>query len=188
MIITWIARLFAALNSNTKPRQISAAIAFAFLLSCFSYTSPGWFLPFNLLWISLFIITFFLKINQAIELMFLAIFKLITIFLEPLFSIIGEAILKTPFLYDNIFSSLYNVPFLFFTRFNHTVVMGGLIVGILLFAPMYLLSNLLVKLYREHLREKLANLRIVKALQKQPIFAKLSKTFRGAYNFYSSIR
>ena len=180
MVITWFARLIAALNTNTKPRQISGAIAFALLLALIP---KG-----NLLWIILFAITFFLKINQAIELMFLAIFSLFIWLLDPLLHVIGEAILKTPFLYDNIFTHLYNIPLLFFTKFNHTVVMGGLIVGILLFAPIYLLSNLLVKLYREKLREKIANIRFIKALQKQTLFAKLSKTFRGAYDYYSSIR
>ncbi len=179
MFITWIAKIVAALNSNTRPRQIAAAIALALLLALIPKA--------NLLWVTLFVITFFLKINQAIELVFLAIFDLIALFFDPLLHIVGYTILTLPLLRD-LFTALYNVPILYFFKFYNTVVMGGLLAGIVLFVPMYLLARRGVTIYRDKIREKIAHSRLVKTFLKNPLVVAIKNTFGKAYNFYANLR
>jgi uncharacterized protein (TIGR03546 family) len=186
MFITWIAKIVAALNSNTRPRQIAAAIALALLLALIPKTTPG-IPPVNLLWVSIFIFTFFIKINQAVELVFLAIFDLIALLLDPLLHLLGYTVLTLPALHD-FFTTLYNVPLLYFFKFYNTVVMGGLIAGIVLFVPMYLLARWGVNVYRDKIREKIAHSKLVKAFQKNPLVMAIKNTFGKAYNFYANLR
>ncbi len=68
-MIKGIARLIVALNANTRPGEIAAGAAFGLLLALV----PGG----NLLWSVLFILTFFLKINMAMELLLLGLLALI---------------------------------------------------------------------------------------------------------------
>ncbi len=179
MFITWIAKIVAALNSNTRPRQIAAAICFALLLALVPKA--------NLLWVILFVITFFLKINQAIELVFLAIFDLLALLADPLLHLIGFAVLTLPAL-QGLFTTMYNIPILYFFKFNNTVVMGGLLTGLVLFVPVYLLARKGINVYRDNIREKIANSKLVKGFLKHPLIAGIKNTFGKAYNFYSNLR
>lgn len=168
-----------AINSNTKPQQIALGIAFAFLLALI----PAG----NLLWISLFALTFFIKINLSVEFVFLALFKLLALFLNSILHGIGYFILTNRVL-EPLFIGLTEVPVLTFTRFNNTIVMGGFFVGALFFVPVYLLFKFLVIKYRSSLREKLANSKIIKGFIKLPVVNILKKLFSGVYGFYSKIQ
>jgi uncharacterized protein (TIGR03546 family) len=179
MIITWFAKVFVAINSNRKTSQIALAISFAFLLALIPKA--------NLFWISLFTLTFFLKINQAVEMVFLAVFSLLFGFLDTFLDRIGFAILTVPSLGD-FFTKLFNTPFFFLTKYYNSIVMGGLVVGLLMFIPIYFLARYLVDIYRDKVREKIANNRFVKAVSTQPIIVGIKNKFGAAVNFYENIR
>jgi uncharacterized membrane protein len=66
-----------------------------------------------------------------------------------------------------------NLPLLPLSRFNNTVVMGGLIAGIALWVPVFLLFRYLVNLYRSGLRDGIAGSRQVKALRRVPLVMKI---------------
>jgi len=167
MVIKWIVKILTVINANTRPAHVAGGIAFGLLLAL---VPAG-----NLLWIFLLTFTFFLKINTTMQMVFLALFKLIT----PLFTGISDAlgwwVLSLPAL-KPLFTWINNVPILPFTRFNNTLVAGGLLLGVLLWVPVFLFSILLLKLYRQHLREKVANTKLVKILAKTPFISKLLKT------------
>jgi uncharacterized protein (TIGR03546 family) len=179
MFFTWIAKLVAALNTNVRPRQIAAGISLGLMLALIPKA--------NLLWVILFIITFFLKINQAITFIFMAIFDLIALFLDPLLHLLGYFILTLPPLQE-FFTMLYNIPLLYLSKFNNTVVMGGLAAGIVLFVPAYILAKWGIKIYRDKLREKIAHSKLVKGFLQHPLVASIKNTFGKAYNFYSGIK
>ncbi len=186
LIVKWIAKVFVIVNSNTRPRQVGLGIAFAFLLGLIPFLLPA-APPINLLWIFIFLIAFFLKVNQAFQMVFLLIFKLLAPLLYPATAWIGAAILTAPSLHG-FFTTLNNIPVVPFTFYNSPLVMGGLAVGIVCFAPLILLATLLLKLYREKLREKIAHSRLVKGFQKIPLVNKLRGLFGGAISFYQNIR
>ncbi|MBN1524329.1 MAG: TIGR03546 family protein [Spirochaetales bacterium] len=186
MFIQWIAKIFVAFNSNTKPGQISLGVAFGLLLALIPTILPAT-PPVNLLWVLLLLITFFLKINQAIELTFLALFRIITPFTAPAVSALGEFILKQPALQD-FFTALYNLPGVSFSMFHHTRATGGLVIGIALFVPTVILFNFLVRLYRDKIREKIANSKIFKAFMKLPIIKQVGGALSKAVSFYQGIK
>ena len=54
-----------------------------------------------------------------------------------------------------LFASFYNTPFVGLTRFNNTMVMGGLAMGIISYVPMYALARAFVIWYRKKLQPKI---------------------------------
>jgi uncharacterized protein (TIGR03546 family) len=179
MIVAWIASLIGSLNANRKPFEVAGGMAFGLLLAM---------LPAgNLLWIALFILTLFLKINLAIMLLFLALFSLVIPLADPLFHRLGIAVLTHPGLYD-FFARLYNVALVPFTRFNDSVVMGSLISGVVLFVPALILFRALVIRYRTTWQPKLAENKVVKSIARIPIVSKLSSGIRHFTRVYGAVQ
>ena len=165
-MIGLIAKLIVALNSNSRPGEMASAIAFGFLLAL---------LPAgNLLWIVLFIIIFFLKINMGAFLLSLGLFRLITPLFDPWLDVLGGLILQASFLQGGL-TFLYNLPLVSYTAFNNTIVMGAFISGFILWFPLYLLFLALVKVYRKKLAPKIADSKLVKAFKKIPLLSKITK-------------
>jgi uncharacterized protein (TIGR03546 family) len=179
MIISWVAKIFVAINSNKKASQIALAISFAFILALVPKT--------NLFWVLLFVLTFFLKLNQAVEIVFIAVFSLLLGFLDKFLDRLGYAILTIPSL-GNFFTKLFNSPFFYLTKYYNSIVMGGLVVGLVMAFPIYFLSKYLVGIYRDRAREKVANNKFIQAVLKQPLLAGLRKGFGSAFDFYSNLR
>jgi len=165
MIVVWIAKLLAAFNANVRPSEVGASFALGFLMALI----PAG----NLLWFALFLLSFFLKINQAVFFVFLAIFKLIAGVFDPLLDSIGYAILSMESLRP-LFTSWLNTPIVPWTGFNNTLVSGGLLFGLLCFVPLTIGFSLLVKFWRTGLREKLVNWGPVKAFLQWPIVSTIS--------------
>ncbi|MBN2554049.1 MAG: TIGR03546 family protein [Spirochaetales bacterium] len=169
MFVKWIAALIVALNANNRAGEIAAGISFAFLLAL---VPAG-----NLMWPILFVVTMLLKINFAAELLFLALFKLIVPLADGLLHRLGLLVLSPPFL-SEVFTTGYNLPLLPLTRFNNTVVMGGLVAGLVLWVPVFLLFRRLVVVYRSSLRERIAGSRLARALGRVPLVAAIGGAVR----------
>ena len=87
-MIKSIARLVIALNANTRPVEIAAGAGFGLLLALV----PGG----NLLWIALFILTFFLKINMAMQFLVMGLARLVVPLADPALDRLGWAVLTAP--------------------------------------------------------------------------------------------
>ncbi len=166
-MIRLVARLIAVLHSNRRPVEIGAAVASALLLALM----PSG----NLLWIFLFLISFFIRLNLGMELLFLALFSLAVPAADRLLDGVGYWVLTRPGL-TPVFSALYAVPFLQFFRFNNSMVMGGFLIGLAAWIPVCLLAIRGVYIYRKHLHPRIVNSRIVKAIRSAPLI----KRFSGA--------
>lgn len=176
MFIKGIAKLFIAINANTKPGQISGGIACAFLLALVPSS--------HLLWYTIFLFLFFLKINLAVVFIFTGIFSLLTPLLDGPLNRVGLITGYLPGISD-FFGFLDNVPVLAFFGFDNSLVLGGLIVGIITLVPVYFLSNGLVSLYRKKVRDRFAKSRLIKRLLLIPIIGKLVDAIRTAYTLYA---
>jgi uncharacterized protein (TIGR03546 family) len=169
MFVKWIATLIVAVNANNRVGEIAAGVSCALLLALI----PSG----NLLWFALFFFTLLLKINLAGELLFLALFKLLAPLADGLLHRLGALVLTWPLL-ERGFTTAYNLPILPLSRFNNTVVMGGVVAGLLLWIPVFLLFRLLVILYRRSLRDKIAGSRLIKALGRVPLLATIANAVR----------
>lgn len=162
-MIGFFAKVFVALNSNSRPGELASGLAFGFFLALL----PGG----NLLWAVLFIVAFFIKHNTGAFLVSLALFRFVTPLFDPLLDRLGGTVLEFPAL-QSLFTRLYNLPLLPYTSFNNSLVMGGFLLGLILWVPLFFLFRLLVGIYRTRLAPKIAGSRLVRGLKAIPLVSK----------------
>ncbi|NLM01368.1 MAG: TIGR03546 family protein [Treponema sp.] len=164
-MLSFIIKLFKSLNNNSHPGEIAHAVSCALLLG---------FLPKNnLLWAIIFVFCSFLRINKAAYGIMIIFFSILTPLFDNFFDYFGYKILTFVPL-ENFFAKILDIPFVAFTNFNNSVVMGSLIFGIILYFPMYILTRLFINFWRKNIASKLLNLKFYKALLKLPIVQKIS--------------
>lgn len=165
-MINNIAKLIIAMNSNVKKSQIAAGIAWGLLLGLVPLG--------NFFWIVLFLVSFFFHIHHGLKLAFMFLFKLAAVICAPSIDMLGWEILHITAL-QPLFTSMYNMPFVPFTQFNNTLVAGGLVAGIVLWLPVFLLLLPFIGWYRNIVAPKIRNSKLAKAINKIPFVALLQK-------------
>ncbi len=175
MLLKWIFDLFKVLNSNKNEGEIAAGFSFGVMLALI----PGG----NLLWLFLFIIGFFTRLNLLTAFVTLGLGKLIAGFLDPFLDTVGFYILNIN-AFKSFFTWLYNLPVVPYTAFNNSIVMGGFAVSILLAFPLWFLFRKAVILYRAKVRDRIKNSRFGRAVMKLPVVGKLS----GLVRTYNTLR
>ena len=175
-MISFIAKLVVALNSNSRPGELASGISFGLLLALI----PSG----NLLWITIFILAFFIKHNIAAMLLSMGFFRIFISILDPFLDLIGAWILEISALH-NFFTALYNIPLISYSNFNNTVVMGGFVLGIVLWIPVFILFIIFIKIYRKKFAPKIANSKFVKFIKKIPLVSKISASI-GKLSFLAS--
>ena len=166
-----IAKLIVALNGNLSKKQIAAGFSWGLLLGLVPAGNP--------LWIVLFVISFLLRHHHASKVLVMAVIKLLTGVVAPLMDMAGWEVLHVEAL-QPVFTELYNMPFVPFTKFNNTLVAGGLASGIALWLPVFLLVFFLVPLYRNNIAPRIRNNRLVQQIKKAPLLSKLGKAIAAA--------
>ncbi|MDR0878164.1 MAG: TIGR03546 family protein [Treponema sp.] len=165
-MIKAIAKLIVALNGNVKKSQIAAGFAWGLLLALI----PAG----NAFWIVLLLVSFFFKHNHGSMLLGLAVLKLLLPLAASPIDTLGWEILHIDRL-QPLLTTMYNMPFVPFTKFNNTLVAGGLVSGIILWLPAFFLFKFLVSLYRNTLSPKIRNSKIIKKIAKFPFISAISK-------------
>jgi uncharacterized protein (TIGR03546 family) len=166
-----IAKLIVALNGNLKKSQIAAGFSWGVLL--------GLIPAGNVFWIFFFVISFFFKHHHASKVLMLAIIKLLINLINPALDSVGWAFLHIDSL-QPVLTTLYNMPFVPFTKFNNTLVAGGLVGGIALFIPVFFLIFFLIPLYRTKLVPKIQNARLITKFKKLPLISALGDAIASA--------
>ncbi len=136
-----IARFLRVLNSETEPGQISLALCFAMISGLTTLLSPH-----NLL---LLIPVLLLRVNLSAFILGLAVFSGIAYLIDPIFHHLGLALLTAGAL-EGLWTSLYNSTLWRIERFNNSIVMGSIFFSLVAFIPLYLIANLAIRRYREH--------------------------------------
>ena len=163
-MLSKIFKLFKALNANVNPGEIAHAFSCGLLLG---------FLPKNnLLWYLIFVFFLFVRINKPMYILMTLLGSALSVGLDPLFDAIGYRILTVGSL-EGFYASLLEIPFVAFTKFNNSVVMGALAFGIVLYIPFYFLGRLFVFSWRKWLAPVLRNSRVFKAIYKLPLIEKI---------------
>ena len=160
-MIEQIARLLKILNSESAPGQISLAFCFSMVAGL----TPT-FSPHNLL---VLLAVLLLRVNLSAFILGWLVFSACAFLLDPLFHRIGMGLLGAGAL-EGLWTRLYNLPVLRFTRFNNTVVMGSLFVSVIGFVPLYYLFNFLIRRYRDHVLAWIRNTRLMTAFKATKLF------------------
>ena len=171
MIIKWIIKTIAALNSNNRPGEVAAALTMGTLLAMLPAD--------NITWLAILAATFFLKINFGAEMVMTAVLKPFAPLFDPFFDLAGYKILTAEPLIP-FFTKLNSMPVFPFTGFNNTVVIGSLVIMILLSVPLFFLFKILLKLYREKVRDRIMSSSIIRRIGKLPLVSKIVWIFRKA--------
>jgi len=172
-MLSVIAKLLSALNSETEPGQISLAFCFAMI--------AGLTPLFSLHNLLVLLIILLLRVNLSTFILGLGFFSGIAYLLDPLFHWIGLAVLTAGPL-EGLWTALYNTTLFRLEKFNNSIVTGSLLFSVVLFVPLYLISNQMIVRYREHVLAWVQKSRIMKAFKATKLYRLYStySEFRGA--------
>lgn len=157
-----IAKLLKVLNSETEPAQISLALCFSMIMGF----TPLYSLH-NILAVLLVLI---LRVNLSAFILGWAFFSGLAYLLDPLFHQIGLVLLTLSAL-EGLWTSLYNITLFRLENFNNSIVMGSLFLSLVFFVPLYLILNLTIRKYREHILAWIQKTRIMQAFKASKIYS-----------------
>jgi uncharacterized protein (TIGR03546 family) len=153
--------LIKLLNSETGENQIAAGIAAGFILGM----TPA----LSLQSVLVFLCLFFFRIQIGMAFLAAFFFAFVAWILDPAFHWIGLTILQIESL-QGVFTTLYNMPILPFTRFNNTIVMGSGLVALALSPLIFFVSKKLVIQYRESVLEKIKQTKMWKVIKATSLY------------------
>jgi uncharacterized protein (TIGR03546 family) len=97
------------------------------------------------------------------------LFTGIAYLLDPLFHLLGFAVLTVPSL-ESLWTSLYQSVWWRLEHFNNSIVMGSLVFSVGAFVPALLLSNLLIRRYRQHILSWIQKTKIMQMFKASKLY------------------
>jgi len=140
LILKMVIKFIGILNKDASPREIAGGMALGFIAGMTPLASLH-----NLLVLFLVII---LRVNITAGIFAVGIFSGVAYLFDPLSNKIGYALLTMPGL-KGIWTSLYNMPVINWSRFNNTLTLGSLVLSLVLFYPVLVALRWGVVKYRE---------------------------------------
>lgn len=169
-MLTAVANFFKTLNANSNPAQIGHALALGVML--------GLMPKDNALWYLIFVFFLFVRLNKATYLIVLAVVSYFAWILDPVFSSIGYSVLTyEPF--ENFYATAIDIPFVGFTKFNNTIVLGSFLFSLIAYIPFYFIGIALVNFWREHIAPTFIKSPLYKAVQNLPVVGKIFEAFES---------
>ena len=165
-----VVKLVKALSTNTDPGEIAHAFACGILL--------GYMPKNNLLWYILFVAILFMRIQRSALTLSLILGALLAPLCDPLFDKVGWWILTQQGAIPT-YRYLLNIPFVAFTKFNNTIVMGSLACGIIVYIPLYWICRGIVLLWRKCIAGPLNKTPALKAMKNLPLIESIAKIAGG---------
>jgi uncharacterized protein (TIGR03546 family) len=149
------------LTSDTDPRQIGWGIAIGFVI--------GLIPKGNLTAQLLLVLLMALKVNIPMGLIAMFLVSFVNPLFDKVTDPLGYALLTSDALAP-LWTALYNMPVMPWTGFNNTVLLGGLLTGLVLFVPVYFAGRAFGVYYNARLRDKVMNSKLVKSLKASILF------------------
>ena len=151
-----IIRIIKILNSDTNPSAIASAISLAFITGLTPIISLH-----NLV---IFLIVLIFRVHLGTFILATVSFSLVGLALEPVIEAFGLAVLQNE-TYQSVWTSLYNTQFGRLSLFNYSTVMGGLIISLIGFIPLWLTATFVIKKYRENIMEWVEKNKLIQLLK-----------------------
>jgi len=155
-MLTLLAKLLKALNSETSPW----ALAMAMVLGMFLGLTPLWRVH-NL--IILFAALIF-RVNLTLFLLSFAIFSGIAYLLDPMFHELGLAILQAQS-WQGIYEAMYATAVGRVSQFYHTLTMGSFVFSLIISPVIALATYFIVVNYRKRIQKALMKFKIVQMVK-----------------------
>ncbi|MFY0700813.1 MAG: TIGR03546 family protein [Bermanella sp.] len=155
-MLAMLAKLLKILNSDASPGQISLGFAFALFIGLTPF--------FSLHNLFIFLLVCLIRVNLGGFFFASAIFALLAFLLDPVSIAIGEQLLAHPDL-QTVWTGMYQSDVWRAFKFNHTLLLGSVVLSCVLFIPVWIVFSILIKLYRSKLMAWFEKLKIVKFLK-----------------------
>lgn len=161
-----LAKLLKVLKSGEHARQIAGGFMLGMMIGLLTMKT--------LFAVPIVLVLILINVNLAAAVVGIFIFKLIAFLLDPLLNALGYWVLVDITGLKGFWTEIASMPIVPFTRFNNTLVMGGLIAALVLAIPLFWGVKRLVIGYREKVQEKVQNWKIIKILKGTALFRFLS--------------
>ena len=171
-MLNWISNLFKALNANKNPAEMAHAFALGVMLGLMPKN--------NALWYLVLVFFMFVRINKPTYLLTLLVVSYFAWMLDPLFGSLGYAILTFKPL-QGLFAYLIEIPFVGFTKFNNTIVMGSFAFSLALYIPFFVLGIMFVKFWRAKIAPSFIRSPLYKFVQNLPVVGKIFEAFEEKF-------
>ena len=145
--------LLLALQGGDDPRHIAAGFA---LGAALGLVPKGSMLAPLIL-----VLLFFFRVDKAMAAAAAFLFLPVGYLWDPLAHALGLALLTSGAL-KPLWTALYDLPIIPLTRFNNTVVLGNIVIGAILYLPLYLGFLKAVHAYRAKYKARVDQWPIVK--------------------------
>jgi len=159
-----LVKLLKLLNSNSKASQIANSFCIGMILGLMPKN--------NLLWFMILVFFMFVRIHKACYGLMILVGALIAPSLDPLFDKVGYAILTFAPM-ENTFAGMLEVPFVGFTRFNNTIVMGSLACGLIAYIPVFFLAEGFIYVWRRYVAPAFIKSKFLNFFYKIPLVKKI---------------
>ncbi len=147
LVVRLLRGMVSVFTTADSPRQIAAAVALGAMIGL---VPKG-----NLTAAVLALVLFSLRVHLAAGTAAAVLFSWAGAWTDPLANRLGTAILTHPAAHP-IGAYLFDLPCVPWTALNNTVVLGSLILGLVLFYPLYWLSYAVIEKHRDRVAAKLA--------------------------------
>ena len=164
-MIKYVTSFFRAINANAHPGDIAHAVALGLFLAILPKN--------NLTFTFLFFLSIFIRINKGAFFISFILFGFLTPFMDVIINNIGFWAVQLLFLRP-IFMALENIPFVALFKLSNTMVLGGIIWGLILYIPVYILTRIIIAKYRKYMQPAV-NVKGVGLLGKIPLLRHLTK-------------
>jgi uncharacterized protein (TIGR03546 family) len=156
LILKQLFAFIKLLNSDTGNISLAAGMTCGFIL--------GMTPVLSLHSLIIFLVLFFFRIQIGAALTTAFFFKFVAFLLDPAFDFIGSKVLEIESL-QSLFTNLYNMPLIPYTRFNNSIVMGSAVVTFTLSPLVFLASQYLIVKYREIVVARFKTTKFWKAIE-----------------------
>ena len=133
-MLTLLAKLFHALNSDSSIRQIALAIALGFIVGL----SP--LLTLHNIAIIFFVLI--IRVHLGSFILAVGFFSGVSYLISPMIVALGEYLLTAPVLVD-LFTQLYQFSLYKLAHWHHTYILGAFALGVTMCAPIYFISKVI---------------------------------------------
>lgn len=154
--LSLLAALARTLQGGQDPRHLAAGFA---LGAAWGLVPKG-----NLLSVVFLLLFFFFRVDKPVALVTAFLFSLVGWLVDPAAHALGYALLVKAAFLKPLWTALYGLPIVPLTKFNNTVVLGNLVIGLVLFAPLYILGKRAAEAYAATWGKRFSNMPLVKAV------------------------
>jgi uncharacterized protein (TIGR03546 family) len=161
IILQLVRKLVKILRSAGSPFQVAGGFTLGMLLGFTSFRT--------LFAVPVVLCIVLLNVNLAGAILGMLIFRFAAYLADPLVHSLGYWILTREVLRP-AWTALYDLPLAPYLRYNNTVVLGSLAVGLVLLGPAYVGVKRLLIAYNERLREKIERLKFIRAVKGTFVF------------------